>query len=61
MTCLPTTRDGMLGAIAHYAAARIIASFDAGVQAHPPTPHPTAQSAIDAVCARARSRAHASH
>lgn len=58
MTCLPTTRAGMEAAIAWYAAARIIAQFDAGVQpTAKPQPARTTQEAIDRVVARVRGTA----
>lgn len=58
MTCLPTTYDGYKAAIAWYAAAKIIANFDAGIGkkvTDKPKPMTTAD-AIAIVAARANAR-----
>jgi len=52
------TPEGARAAVAYYAAARIIAQFDAGVTAPAPKPRPkTTADAIAAVVARARKAA----
>lgn len=66
MLCLPTNRDGFLGAVAHATAARLLAHFDAGfhgrraVLDHDPMvarrPPPTRASALAAVVARNAAR-----
>lgn len=56
MTCLPTTQDGFHGAAAWACGQFLFDAFDAGFfRGHdaPVAPRPTAQSALDAVCARA--------